>query len=291
MTLTRRAWPVQLKTLLVPLDGSPLAEQAVPVAAMLAKGTGGRVHLVTVAPALAGPAYLPRIAEALSGDGIRTSTALLEGAVAPTLAAYVEKHEVDLVVMTTHGRGGVSRLWLGSVADQLLRRSTAPVLLLRADVAIPPTGFQCIIVGLDGSPESEAALRPALALAGTTPRSRIVLVQVVAPLIPELDTRPATAALDHLAHRVRLRGIQATARVMTGNNTAERIHQLAHSTEADLIVVGICATGGIERLALGSVADKVVRGADRAVVVVPRTARRRRAAADGPHTSAWSTVP
>jgi nucleotide-binding universal stress UspA family protein len=283
---------IQLKTLLVPLDGSLLAEQAVPVAAVLAKRTGGRIHLVTVAPALAGPVYLPRTAEAVAATyGVQTSIALLDGPVAPALAAYVEEHHVDLVVMTTHGRGGVSRLWLGSVADQLLRRATAPVLLLRADSATAPTGVHCLLVALDGSPESENALRSALALAGTTPGTRIVLVQVIAPLIPELDLRPATATLEHLAHRARLRGIQATARVVTGSNPAERIHQLARATEADLIVVGTRATRGIERLALGSVADKVVRGADRAVLVVPRIARRRRAASGGVPSRTGSTIP
>jgi nucleotide-binding universal stress UspA family protein len=217
--------------------------------------------------------------------------ALLNGPAPLALAKYVEEHEVDLVVMTTHGRGGVSRLWLGSVADQLLRRTTAPVLLLRAGHVTPPTGFHRIVVGLDGSPESEAALRPALSLAGTTPGSRIVLVQVIEPLIPELDIGPATASLEHLAHRVRLRGIAATTRIVTGTNVAERIHEIARATEADLVVVGTRATKGIERLTLGSVADKVVRGADRAVLVVPRTARRRRAATEGAHTKTWSTVP
>jgi nucleotide-binding universal stress UspA family protein len=285
-----RVMTVPLRNLLVPLDGSPLAEQAVPAAAMLAKQTGGRIHLVTVAPALAGPAYLPRIAEALAADEVQTSMALLEGPAPAALAKYVDEHDVDLVVMTTHGRGGVSRLWLGSTADQLLRRSTAPVLLLRAGQPIPTTGLRRIVVGLDGSPESEAALRAALSLAGRTPGARIVLVQVVEPLVPELDVGPATASLEHLAHRARLRGIPATARVVAGASPATRIHEVAREGEADLIVVGTRAARGLERLTLGSVADKVVRGADRAVLVAPRVTRRRPVASDGARTETWSMV-
>jgi nucleotide-binding universal stress UspA family protein len=281
---------LSLRNLLVPLDGSLLAEQAVPVAAMLAQQTRGRLHLVTVAPALAGPAYLPRVAEALAADEVQTSMALLTGPAATVLAKYVEEHDIDLVVMTTHGRGGISRLWLGSTADELIRRSAAPVLLLRSGHAMPTTGFRRIVVGLDGSPESEAALRSALSLAGGRPGTQIVLVQVIEPLIPELDTGPATASLEHLAHRARLRGIAATSRVVTGTSPAERIHEIARHTEADLIVVGTRATKGIERLTLGSVADKVVRGADRPVLVVPRMTRRPHVAPDGVRTENWSMV-
>jgi nucleotide-binding universal stress UspA family protein len=279
-----RARTAPLRTLLVPLDGSPLAEQAVPVAAMLAKVTGAKLHFATVAPSLAEREYLRQNAEAVATThGVETSTALLQGHAPLALAAYVEEHDVDLVVMTTHGRGGASRLWLGSVADQLLRRTAAPVLLLRAGRPTPSAGFHSILVGLDGSPESEAALGPALSLAATTPGSHVVLAQVIEPLVPEIEIGPATGWLEHLAHRARLKGIPATARVVLGNRVAESIHQLAQTTEADLIVVGTHATRGIERLALGSVADKVVRGADQAVLVVPRKAARprRRTAPNG----------
>jgi nucleotide-binding universal stress UspA family protein len=290
----RRARPAPLRALLVPLDGSRLAEQAVPVAAMLARLTGARLHFATAQPPLAERDYLARNAEAVgTTHGVQTSTAILRGPAPLALAAYVEDQAIDLVVMTTHGRGGVSRLWLGSVADQLLRRTTAPVLLLRAGQATPSAGFHCILVGLDGSPESEAALGPALSLAATTPGSRVVLTQVIDPPVAELEMGPAAGWLEHLAHRVRLKGIPATARVLTGANVAERIHQLARATEADLVVVGTHATRGIERLALGSVADKVVRGADRAVLVVPRraAARRRRPASEAAQGRTPSTVP
>jgi nucleotide-binding universal stress UspA family protein len=78
---------------------------------------------------------------------------------------------------------------------------------------------------------------------------------------------------------------------VTGASPAARIHEVAWEGEADLIVVGTRAARGLERLTLGSVADKVVRGADRAVLVVPRVTRRRPLASDGARTETWSMVP
>jgi nucleotide-binding universal stress UspA family protein len=195
---------------------------------------------------------------------------------AAALAAHVDSHGVDLIVMTTHGRGGMSRFWLGSVADQLLRRTTVPVLLLRPSKPVPVPQFHSVLIALDASAQSEEAIAPALALARTTPGSRVVLAHVMGPplslvepaLGPE-ESREAVARLEHLAHRLGLQGIQTTVQLATGARVAEQIHELASAEQADLIVVGTHGRRGVERLLLGSVADKVVRGTDQPVLVVP----------------------
>ena len=148
--------------ILVSLDGSELAEKAVPVAKNLANSSGGTIHLIQavsrqpefeashggeVSPQLAelsqdlarqlietrltgGQEYLDRIASELTSAGLKVETAILEGAAAEQIISYAKEHTVDLVVMSTHGYGGVKRLLLGSVTDRVIRSCEAPVLVL-----------------------------------------------------------------------------------------------------------------------------------------------------------------
>jgi nucleotide-binding universal stress UspA family protein len=289
----------RVRTILVPLDGSDFAEDAIPVAADLAKRWGATVEFATVEPPLSTAVmsydspdavmltqddlqeelhqYVASKADAVrTTHGIHASERVLRGLPAPALARHIDAHKIDLVVMTTHGRGGLSRFWLGSVADQLLRRSKVPVLLLRPGSTTAPGQFHRVLVALDGSPQSETVLDPAATLAGMTPGSMVVLVRVIDPPLwtarPELEQaarRVAAHQLEGLAQRLRLRGTPVTVRVESGPTVAARILESADAVEADLIVVGTHGARGVERLVLGSVADKVVRGANRAVLVAP----------------------
>jgi nucleotide-binding universal stress UspA family protein len=97
--------------------------------------------------------YLETVAEAARGThGLAVTPALLAGPAAGALAEHIRARDIDLVVMTTHGRGGLSRWWLGSVTDRLLRRTSAPVLLLHPRESPQPTEFRRILVALDGRP-------------------------------------------------------------------------------------------------------------------------------------------
>jgi len=133
------AHPSSFRTILVPLDGSPLAEQALPLARRLAERAGSKlrlalVHQIPAAPLDPGAAklftsielstrksersYLRSLQAKLRQEGVRLASAVtLSGPVGPALAQYVQELGIDLVVMATHGRGGVRRAWLGSVAD------------------------------------------------------------------------------------------------------------------------------------------------------------------------------
>ena len=141
------------KSIVVPLDGSALAERAVAVAARYAECFDSTLHLVKVVRVpiqpmgLAGEgAYLPDLLETLEENardyvhqqagklpsGIHCTTSVMIGDAATKLEEYVKQHAIDLVVMTSHGRGGFSRTALGSVTDRLLAHGTAPVLIVRA---------------------------------------------------------------------------------------------------------------------------------------------------------------
>jgi nucleotide-binding universal stress UspA family protein len=294
------------------LDGSSLAEQALPVAGTIAHRRGMKVHLVSVfeeipvffsslagaEDVLANPdlqqerradltEYLQGTAEALATThGVETTCALLSGAAAQAVAREAGVRHAGLIVMTTHGHGGLRRLWLGSVADRVLRRVSVPVLLLRSSDKPHPTEFRHLLVALDGSPEGEGVLEPAIQLGSVTQGSRYTLIQVVEPPLPmitrmavyparlppdwrERQEKSAHSYLQRLALAMRARGMEVNAQVFSARGAAEQIAECARGLGADLIVVGTHGARGVERMLLGSVADKVIRAAEQAVLVVP----------------------
>ena len=298
--------------ILVPLDGSKISEHALGLATMLARRSGGRLHIVkaleplpvlaTGEEPMAGPeldqelrelsrSYLSSTAEALgTTHGLEVGYSILDGSPAPALARFAAAHDVSLIVMTTHGHGGFSRFWLGSVADGLLRRTSIPILLLRSKEPVSAPEFRHILIALDGQPEGEKILESALALGSLSPDCRYTLVQVVEPPIPvithlamqparlprnwqEMRENSARSYLEQVGKGMRARGLSLTTQVIPGRAVGEEILALADSSGADLIVVGTHGARGLERLLLGSVADKVVRGAAHQVLVVP-TARK-----------------
>lgn len=189
-----------IKRLLVPLDGSALAETALPVAAQVARACGGTLVLFR-APDIAlsdvplsvieaeeerAYAYLRRVAlrSELSGISIERKTCC--GAVAAGILGALQTEQADLLVMSSHGRSGFPRFALGSVAEQVLYHAPVPVLVLRQ----PSVGdvlqrtSPVAVVALDGSPQAESALLPAvsiLAALAAPAEGRLHLVRVVTP--------------------------------------------------------------------------------------------------------------
>jgi nucleotide-binding universal stress UspA family protein len=207
------------RTILVPLDGSTLAERALPYATALAQAAGARLLLVRAAEARAVPEeatwvgetpaggargqrapadrepaptrrtegvgpdpvrYLDEIAGGLVGQAVEPSLVL--GPPGEVIVREARERGADLIVMATHGRSGLGRSLYGSVADHVLRHAPAPVLLVSAvcEPAWPADGPGRILVPLDGSVLAEAALAPAAALAGIH-RARLLLLRVVEP--------------------------------------------------------------------------------------------------------------
>jgi len=150
--------PMKFAKLLVPLDGSALAETALPTAIQLAKEQGGSLSLVRAVEAWGvtsdvveaeirvvreAEQYLAKLADLLRANGYdRVDTSVWYGAPARSIVDAASAHKADLIVMTSHGRGGISRLIMGSVAESVLRGTRTPILLLRAGGAgvSPPDG-------------------------------------------------------------------------------------------------------------------------------------------------------
>jgi nucleotide-binding universal stress UspA family protein len=305
--------PGRFQSILVPLDGSPLAEQAIPIALAIAERARCKIKLVLVHHPLLmepGPAYTKvelamqkadreylrsvaaRLRERL---GRALSSAVLQGPIAQTLAKYIRELSTDLVVMTTHGRGGVRRAWLGSVTDQLIRTSEVPILVVRpreGEAAESAVNLAEILVPLDGSPLAEAVLEPAAALARLWD-GEMSLVQVVRPIVLDSDpvlpfpigysdqatTIRRESAQDYIrdvAERLRESGVKASGVAVIGGGIADTLLNLARPERIGLVAVATHGRGGLRRLALGSVADKLVRAAEVPVLVVRPAARRSR---------------
>jgi nucleotide-binding universal stress UspA family protein len=290
------------RSIIIPLDGSPLAERALPIAAGLAESSGALLHVVVVHKWLSSwtptnpftmdldtiearargekVQYAEGIAEALTRSRqIRTRPVVLDGFAADQISRYARTARADLVVMTTHGRGGFNRYWFGSVADRLIRRLATPILLCRAAPGafrVPELPFTHMLVALDGSVRSETALRAAEELSAVAGPARLELLMVLEPPhvfaatagldapdlhvgTPEALRRHSEAYLRALAEQVKARGGDATVTVIEGSQSAEGVLGAAETGKADLIALATRGRGGAGRLVMGSVADKVLR--------------------------------
>jgi nucleotide-binding universal stress UspA family protein len=282
--------------IMVPLDGSGFGEQALPAALDLARRRNATIHLVRVhwipvVNAAAGlSAYYPmngddnsvaEIREYLDGvqamceaQAVSAESYSIGGPVGPALASYVKAYGIDLIVMTTHGRGGLSRAWLGSVADRLVRSVHVPVLMLRphgSSVTSAHPAPTHILIPLDGSDLSETIIEPAIALATAT-HARFTLMQVVPPplsgsaqvvqnsVFDMAEVRAeATRYLTGWAMRLRARGYEADIRVIVQTQSALGIIEEALASNCDMIAMATHGRSGWSRIALGSVTDKVMR--------------------------------
>lgn len=228
--------------------------------------------------------YLESLTERLSPSGVRIRPAVLNGPVADALATYVDEQQVDVVAMTTHGRGGLQRAWLGSTTDGMVRRCRAPLLLMRPSDEtrearpISDRTFRRMLVALDGSETSERALGAALQLA-IAAQAPIVLTNVVQPPYEERAAHEQylRGYLEEVARRAVLQGREVETRLVVDYEPALAILELADETGSDLIVLGTQGRGGLRRMILGSVADKVIRGTHRTVLVHRGEARLSRA--------------
>lgn len=277
------------RQIVVPLDGSQFAESALPLALALSRTTGALVHLVSViepVPTVAfedwGPAaekwtreYLARVAgEVEDRAGGEISTAVIRGPVVQGIQDEVARMNADLVVMASHGRGAVSRFWLGNVADRFVRQADRPVLVVKPDDEESPAdgtpSFDNLLVPLDGSELSESALAHATAF-GELFGSSYHLTRVVAspqlsytgqmnPSLLEEFRQQAADYLEAHAERLRDRGLRVTTSVTISPQSGWAILRESDAVDCDGIVMATHGRTGLKRALLGSTADKVLRG-------------------------------
>jgi nucleotide-binding universal stress UspA family protein len=292
-----------MRSIVVPVDGSALAEYALMPAAELAGRRGASLWLVLVHPwgeeeaaPLAGSAddrvlrrreaeYLRELQDRLADAfGIEAARRVLEGDRAPALAAFAGRVHADLVVAATRGRDVLTRALRRDLALRLAHALGCPTLLLKpqgADQApVPSQGFQRLLVALDGSQLAEASLGPALAL--SDPRCRhVTLLRVISPLAPGLHERRrrALAYLLRIAGGLEERGIAVDVRVLARAHAGRAVTDYTDLIGADLVAVATRERGVARRAALGSVADTAVRRAS-APILICHSPTKPRATAD-----------
>ena len=282
-------------TILVPLDGSHLAERALPYARRLAAASGSRLVLLwvlrapgaaaagdplrEVAPRREAAAYLQGIAGQQGPTPVET--VVLEGDAAPAIVDAAARAGAGLIVMSTHGRSGLGRWLYGSVADAVVRHAGVPVLLVPA--ACPARAWASdrplqVLVPLDASARSEAVLPAARDLAATG--AALILLSVTPQVVSadmygsaymgydvEVDMTERRAYLERTATALRAAGYAVSVRDGFGFVPVV-IGEVAEAAGADLIALATHGSGGATRLLMGSVATGVVQRAMVPVLVV-----------------------
>ncbi|HWE62547.1 MAG TPA: universal stress protein [Chloroflexota bacterium] len=277
--------------LLVPLDGSRLAEAVLPIVVRLAAACGATVALLHIVERAApssvhgerhlttpdeATAYLRQVATRLEGQGLQVewhTHEVPEGDVAKSIVDHTEEMQADLIVLCTHGRGRVRELLFGAIAQQVLRLGTTPVLLARPtdDGSAPPFAPRSVLVPLDATRAAEAALVPARALARRL-NAMLHLVMVVpthgtvrgdrvpaATLLPrttqavlDLEGQEAQTYLEQLAAPLRAPDLCVTTEVRRGDVAASLAAEAAEP-DVGLVVVATHGRSGLQAIWAGSV--------------------------------------
>lgn len=286
-----------MKTILVPLDDSALAERSLAPAADLARATGAALVLVQGVPFFTSPYarereeranvaeaidYLQGVQQRLAAEGLAATIEPLPGTPVQAILFAALRHRADLIALSTHG-AGLQAAIMGSVASAVLQHSECPVLVVRGSIAAAPVStpvHQHILVPLDGTPLSESALAY-LVGEGIARQATVTLFRAVAPIsLPPVASLAGgvDGAFYEYADQEQQRQRQQAQEYL--QSVGERyLHELAWQTElacgfpaeeivacatrqgASLIVMATAGRHGFDRLVHGSVAGQVLRHA------------------------------
>ena len=304
---------------IIPLDGSELSEQALPFCQFVASSMSVPIELVEaydiLPPAVhdrhtsqvvsemlsdarrRSETYLTSIRERMETAGNAASVSMLYGAPADAIVALASADPDALVVMSTHGRGGIVRWALGSVADKVLHIVSNPMLVVRANAARPApadTSLKTVLVPLDGSARAELSLPHAADMAAAL-TARISLLRVTptadyyrhhlgsatprlgaaadparlsADDMVDADAGEVSAYLSGVKDRLAFNHVHDVATYLQlSQNVAQVIIDKAIE-QPSLVVMTTHGRSGIGRLVLGSVTDRVVRHSNLPVLVI-----------------------
>jgi nucleotide-binding universal stress UspA family protein len=284
-----------MKKIVVPLDGTVLAEQALPTAISLARRIGAKLQLVIVNETGAGDGlerwpwavvvpttrgdYLAHQATALSeASGIIVEHTVLDGPRPESICRYADETQADLIVMSSRGHTGIARVLGGSVADAVVRQARQPVLVLRSlemtrGIHRRAVRLERVLVALDGSSESRAALDAAIAMAdpGVTELHLVSVVRsatrsTYASLRRGRVDRAATAdTVDRVNAWIETLAASIAARtscdvyphIHVDDDVAHGILHVARGYNASMIAMGTRGRGA-SRFFVGSVAEQVL---------------------------------
>lgn len=293
-------------TYVVPLDGSRLAESVLPAVEALALRCHAQVALLHVLEARAPVAvhgerhladgveatnYLDEISARLRARGLSVQChvhAEREADVARSITAHAAEWNADLVILCTHGGGGLRDFLLGSIAQQVLQHGAHSILLVRPEPggSAPPFIVQQVLVPLDGTPAHEPAVPVATTIARlfAAPISLVMVIPTLATLSAEqalsgrllptttramldLAAQDAELYLTQVKARCEHEGVSATTEILRGD-AAEQVLTRAQRLDNCLIVMGSHGRAGLRGLLAGSVAKRVTDKAHSSLLLV-----------------------
>jgi nucleotide-binding universal stress UspA family protein len=292
----------RIRNIVVPTDFSALSQAAAARAVTLARLDAASIHLVHAVrfPLLATPhevsvpaavwegvrraaqERLEAARKALEAKGVSTVTAEIpdSGDAAQAIAAAVEAYAADLVVMGTHGHGGLKHAFLGSVAERTLRSVDCPVLAVKEDPATAGEPITRILLAVDFSVHSDRAVEVAAALGKRLAASVDVIhgfdlprdyyIPYASPFGVELEQKiqaSANARLESVRERLRESQLPVTLHSRRGQPSVV-IAEVAAGIGCQLIVMGTRGDSGLSHVLLGSVAERTLRTAPCSVLVV-----------------------
>jgi len=285
-------------TILIPTDGGDHAVRAAEHGLALAAVFDADVHVISVvdlytdASVFDAGGVLPDVLETVRAEGNAAidsivgmtersvETAIIEGDPEAAILDYATSHDVDLLVMGTHGRSGISRHLAGSVCEQAIRHASMPVMSVRATADSARAGeYDDLLVPTDGSETAAAAIEHAISIARATD-ARIHAVNVIdlgdvaahgeyaipTGLMESLTERGETATAA-VAERAREAGLDAVTAVSSGYPARELL-AYAEDNGIDLITMGTAGRTGVRRFLVGSTTERLVRHADVPVLTV-----------------------
>lgn len=279
---TGKSSTIRLDRIMVPLNGSMLAEQSLPMARYLSNIFNSELVLATVTEdkkteengkvPFDGPEYLLRMCNLMSSETLSIDCVSSHGEPAGELNKLAAENNVDLIIASTKGGFELERLFSSSVSQRLVEQSTLPILLLRPTQEWPSrfTDFKKIIVALDGSAEAESVL-PLVKLLADTFENEVLLISVPEGAESESYGSTIEKYLDEIA--AGLDSEKTRTKILLGGSGAARtILAFAESEHADLIVMATHGRGGahrIEQLPLGSVPTRVIKKTKCPILLVP----------------------
>ena len=287
---------VVINHILVPLDGSALAECVLPHIEAIAPVTNARITLIHVlehpdqvnASLPIDPvgwhmqkqesqAYLDKIVERLQKAGLNAEYVILEGKPAESIIEFAHANAVDLIVLSTHGRTGLSGWSVSSVVQKVLLRSYRSILLVRAYQAEPATEVQYhqIFIGSDCSARAEYLLPMAISLAQYH-KSQLILGTVIErpqiiqrfplsekdlKLIKQLtdkNQKIATHYHEQLATQLSLKGLEVTTNVVLADHVIGALHDMVNEAGADVVMLVAHGDTGERRWPYGSITSSFI---------------------------------
>jgi len=283
--------------ILVPLDGSELAEKALPYATAIAKLNKSAVLLFAVSITSKGgrrsrllKSYLDVNSKTLESSGINVSTHIAYGEVADEIVKYTENNQINLIIISSHGYSGIKRWMLGSVAQKVLQSTTAPVLLIKSKSSSRQKAkFEKILVPLDCSPFSLTTLKYVEGLVKKTGSEILLLDVAEPPVVPSYGIHPinpewekyrdtiwselnkqSSEYLNKIKADLAKGGLAAKTIVVKGENgkVAEEILKVAEEEKVSLIAITTHGRSGVSRWVYGSVANRLVEESSQPILLI-----------------------